>query len=98
MHEHGLRPPALQVVIADADGPFARVDHYWEECRTVGEADGAVKYTSPAALFEEKQREDRLRDLGLSVVRYTWREMYEHPVLVMARFERAFARARRSAA
>jgi hypothetical protein len=39
--EQGLPPPALQVLVADEDGPFARMDHAWEEERTVAEADGA---------------------------------------------------------
>ena len=98
MHEHGLPAPTLQAVIADADGTFARVDHYWEDLRVVGEADGALKYAEPGSLFLEKQREDRMRDLGLAVVRYTWDEALHRPVIMMGRFLRAFERQRRAAA
>lgn len=97
-HEHDLPPSELQVWIADADGPFARVDHCWDEHRTIAEADGALKYDAPAVLFEEKQREDRLREAGFEVVRYTWDEILRRPEVVVARLHRAFARADRRAA
>lgn len=93
--EQQLPAHALQVVIADADGPFARVDHCWEEQRTVAEADGAVKYATPADVFAEKRREDRLRDLGWEVVRYTWDEALRRPGLLSSRVRRAFLRASR---
>ncbi len=90
--EQGLPPPALQVLVADEDGPFARMDHAWEEERTVAEADGALKYASAADLFLEKRREDRLRDLGWEVVRYTWDDALRRPELLAARVRRAFLR------
>ena len=96
--EQGLPPPDLQLLIADEEGPFARVDQAWEEHRTLAEADGALKYATPAGLFAEKRREDRLRDLGWEVVRYTWDDALRHPDLLAARVRRAFLRsARRSA-
>lgn len=97
-HEHGLPLPDLQVLIGDVDGPFARVDQCWEQYRTVAEADGAVKYTEPGALFAEKQREDRMRDCGWEVVRYTWDEALRRSDEVVGRMLRAFARGARRAA
>lgn len=97
LHEDDLPPPELQVMIADVDGPFAWVDHYWEQYRTVGEADGALKYDEPGALFAEKRREDRIRDTGLEVVRYTWDEALHRPTVMTARFRRAFSRQTRRA-
>ena len=91
--EQGLPPCDLQVVVGDAYGPIARVDHAWLAHRTVAEADGALKYTSPEALFAEKRREDRLREAGFEVVRYTWDEALRSPALVAARVRAAFARA-----
>lgn len=96
--EQGLPPSEQQVLIVDADGPFARVDHCWRAQRTVAEADGAVKYGDSSSLFLEKQREDRLRDAGWEVVRYTWDEALRTPSVVVARVLRAFARAERRAA
>lgn len=97
-HQQGLEPPDLQVVLNDNDGVIGRVDHYWEATRTVGEADGALKYAEPGDLFAEKVREDRLRDAGHQVVRYTWDEVVHRPASVAARFQRAFDRGRRLAA
>ena len=89
--EQGLPPPPLQVVVADDDGPFARVDQCWQQHRTIAEADGALKYATSADLFAER-REDRLRDAGFEVVRYTWDEALHHPAALAARVRRAFER------
>ena len=91
--EHGLPPCELQVVLGDAWDPIGRVDHSWREHRTVAEGDGALKYSDPAALFAEKRREDRLREAGFEVVRYTWDEVLRTPEVVVNRILRAFARA-----
>lgn len=97
-HQHGLVAPDLQVVLGDDEGVIGRVDHYWAATRTIGEADGALKYAEPADLFAEKVREDRFRDAGYQVVRYTWDESVHRPQVVVARFLRAFARSHRRAA
>lgn len=91
--EHGLPPCELQVVLGDADGPIGRVDHYWAAQRTVAEGDGALKYAAPVDLFAEKRREDRLREAGFEVVRYTWDEVLRTPEVVVARVLAAFTRA-----
>ena len=96
--EHGLPAPDLQVRLGDAQGPIARVDQYWEQHRTVAEADGALKYSSANDLFAEKRREDRLREAGFEVVRYTWDEILRTPQVVVARILAAFERAARRAA
>jgi hypothetical protein len=96
--QHGLPTPELQVLLGDACGPFARVDQCWRAQRTVAEADGALKYAGRDSLFVEKQREDRLRDAGWEVVRYTWDEALRTPGLVVSRVLRAFDRSARRAA
>jgi hypothetical protein len=88
----GLPAPVLQYAV---DG--IRCDFGWAECRTVAEFDGRIKYgrclrpgQSPGdAVFEEKVREDALRDRGLHVVRWIWAELdsFETPA---ARLRRAF--------
>jgi hypothetical protein len=98
MHNQGLPAPLLQVVFMDADGFVARVDFYFSDQETVVEFDGLVKYAggSPEVLVEEKLREDRLRALGVEVVRVTWSDL-DRPADVAARIRRAFTRARRTA-
>jgi very-short-patch-repair endonuclease len=87
-----LPQPELQVSFADAAGPIGRVDFYWKAHRTVGEADGRVKYDQPQALWDEKRREDRLRELGLQVVRWSHGDITQHPMLVYERLIAAFRR------
>jgi len=97
----GLPRPDLQVVIDGlGSDPAARVDFLFEEHRTIGEFDGKIKYgrllhpgQDPGdVVWQEKQREDRLRELGFEVVRVIWADL-ARPDLIADRFRRAFARA-----
>lgn len=96
MFEHGLPMPDLQAVIATPDGFEARVDFLWEESGVIGEFDGQQKYGRllrdgelPAdAVFREKIREDRLRELGYIVIRWVWDDLL-HPERLVARIRRA---------
>ncbi|MGH3564545.1 MAG: hypothetical protein ACRDRH_00645 [Pseudonocardia sp.] len=62
---------------------LGRVDFGWPGLRTVGEFDGRVKYgrllrpgQDPGdAVFEEKRREDLIRDEDLRVVRWIWNDL-----------------------
>ncbi len=99
MHEAELPPPDLQLVLDDLDGPMGRTDFCWTQHRTVGEADGFAKYRSAdgaadfSALRAEKIREDRLREAGWEVFRFTWGEAVHRPAVIAERARRAFARA-----
>ncbi|GAA1483099.1 hypothetical protein GCM10009624_35390 [Gordonia sinesedis] len=93
MIEAGLPVPRLQHEFVDRDGEFvARTDHDWAG-RLVGEFDGAVKYqkhlrpgeTPFDAMRREKQREDRLRRMGIMVIRWTWRDLERGVVAGMVR-------------
>lgn len=83
-----------QVRVVDNGGfVVARVDFLVGD-RVVVEFDGAVKYAGDASgrtLFDEKRREDRLRELGFEVVRVTWSDL-GHPERVLARIGAALAR------
>jgi hypothetical protein len=82
--DRDIPQPRLQRVFYTAAGVFvARVDFEWEG-RLVGEFDGLVKYgqgsmtpgqTPTDVVIAEKIREDRLRQLGLEVVRWTWADL-----------------------
>lgn len=98
---HGLRPSHLQFVVRDDAGSVvARTDFCWEQHRTLGEFDGKIKYgelrgeEDPGdVVFREKVREDRLRDLGWQVVRWTWSDL-QQPHQLADRIRTAFDRHR----
>jgi len=84
LHRLGLPPTDLQFEVRGADGQLVgRTDFVWEDARLVGEFDGRVKYgrllrsgQDPGdAVFEEKRREDAIRDEGWGVVRWTWSDL-----------------------
>ena len=84
LHALGLAPSGLQFPVHSADGVLlGRTDFVWEHHRVVGEFNGRVKYgrllrpeQDPGdAVFEEKRREDAIRDEGWRVVRWTWGDL-----------------------
>jgi putative AbiEi antitoxin of type IV toxin-antitoxin system len=112
LHRFGIPLPVPQVVIRDSRGRFVgRVDGYWPDHVTVGEADGRLKYgiaehvqersggeaeageLARRAVLREKEREDRLRDTGVELVRWTTWDIVHQPSAVAERLQRAFRRA-----
>jgi hypothetical protein len=95
----GLPAPEQQVNIYDALGLIGRVDFLWKQQRTIGEFDGKVKYVGSGVdaltLYQEKRREDRLREAGFEVVRFSWSDIINRPAWVIAQVRQAFARAAR---
>lgn len=96
----GVPVPELQFLVIDSEGEVcARSDFAWRAQRTLGEFDGRAKYgrllragDKPGnAVFREKVREDRLRDLGWEVVRWTWDDL-SNPSALAARITAAFVR------
>ena len=103
LHDLGHAPSALQHVITSSTGAFvARTDFAWEEDKVVGEFDGRIKYgrllrpgqDAGDAVFEEKLREDAIRDIGWEVVRWTWVDL-SAPAHLAERVERARIRGAR---
>lgn len=101
LHRWKLPPSALQFEIRTKSGlHVARTDFAWEEHRLVGEFDGRVKYgrllrpgQDPGdAVFEEKVREDAIRDEGWGVVRWVWSDL-QRPDRLAARVRRGRERA-----
>jgi very-short-patch-repair endonuclease len=74
--EHDIPLPTAQRVIIDGLKRFvARVDFWWDDVRLVGECDGRAKYLTVQDVYAEKLREDRIRALGYSVIRWGAREL-----------------------
>ena len=104
----GIPQPDLQVEIRDSLGRLIGItDLYVREIRTAVEFDGKLKYGR--ALYEqtgrledvdlgtvvwnEKRREDQIRDEGNEMVRLVWHELDGHDREVRGRFDRASRRA-----
>ncbi|MGC5259350.1 hypothetical protein ACPXCG_23670 [Gordonia sp. DT218] len=79
--DRGLPMPELQVNLYDNWGRWiARVDFYWREHRTVGEADGESKYSGlsgVAVLRKEKGRSDAIVEAGNRAIHWGWSDVDE---------------------
>jgi hypothetical protein len=81
----GIPAPELQFTVRTSYGHLIGItDFAWEEHRLLGEFDGRVKYgrllkpgqTASDVLFEEKRREDLLREAtGFAMVRLIWADL-----------------------
>lgn len=101
IHRAGLPRPELQVEVLDQHGRFvARGDFGYRRQRVIGEFDGRIKYTGELqgtdadpreVLWNEKLREDAVRDAKWSMVRWIWSDL-DHPTEVIARLRRALGR------
>lgn len=95
-HLAGLPRPEPQYEVFGPDGRLVgRCDFGWPEFRVLGEFDGRKKYSellrrpgqaAEDVLIDEKRREDRLRALGWTVLRWMWDELYRpEPLLAQLR-------------
>jgi hypothetical protein len=98
----GIPRPISQFEIRDANGKLLGItDWAWPKYRTFGEFDGKIKYgrllkpgqEPGAVVFEEKRREDELREAsGFMAIRFIWTD-YERPMTMRSRLERILYRA-----
>ncbi|WLQ07052.1 type IV toxin-antitoxin system AbiEi family antitoxin domain-containing protein [Arthrobacter oryzae] len=86
LHLAGFEAPVLQQEFRDEQGLIGYADFYWKRARVVGEFDGEEKYLKPEYLrgrtpsqvvVEEKYREDRIRAIGFTVVRWVWADLMQ---------------------
>jgi very-short-patch-repair endonuclease len=88
--EHRLPLPEQQVVIDTYRGSY-RVDGLWPDRRVVLEVDGLLKYRGDVEnpLVEEKLRQEAIERAGYKVVRITWSDIHDTPLLTVARIRAA---------
>jgi very-short-patch-repair endonuclease len=67
------------------------VDFLWRECRLVVEVDGYRFHSSRTAFERDRRRDADLSAAGYRVLRFTWRQLVEEPVAVIARLAQALA-------
>jgi hypothetical protein len=97
-HVGRIPAPVLQAPVHRPDGTIAGItDWHWSAHCLLGEFDGKIKYgrllkpgqTPGDAVFEEKRREDELRELtGCQMIRLVWDD-YRSPEATLARVRRA---------
>ena len=104
----GLPKPELQYRIDSSSGRLLGIsDFYFDGMATAAEFDGRLKYGRALyerdgrldegidlgeVVWQEKRREDAIRDAGHEMVRFIWSELDGHDGALRARFLRAFAR------
>ncbi len=62
-------------------GPY-EVDFLWRMQRVIGETDGHRHHGTRAAFERDRERDARLSAAGYRVVRFTYRQVIEHPAFV----------------
>ncbi|MGO4189442.1 hypothetical protein [Pseudarthrobacter sp. TAF60_1] len=97
IHVLGFPAPVLQHTFYDSEGFIGRTDFFWPEYGVIGEFDGDAKYldddllgdrTARETVLAEKKREDRLRALGYTVVRWDWKAV-TNPELLAQKLQAA---------
>jgi hypothetical protein len=95
----GLPAPVLQAQFWDGTRWMAeRVDFWWPDFRTIGEADGLGKFeaATPAErrrlLRRYQERDQRLADRDLEIVHFGWEDAVLRPDPLIGRFQAAFSR------
>jgi very-short-patch-repair endonuclease len=76
---HRLPRPEVNVRV----GRF-RVDFLWRDQRLIVEVDGWEAHRTRSAFEEDRARDVRLKLLGYTVVRFTWRQLTDDPGEVAA--------------
>lgn len=69
----GVSPDVLQLEVRDDDGYLLGIgDLGWRAARVIAEADGRDPHSNPAAVFDDRMRQNRLVNAGWRVLRFTW--------------------------
>jgi Transcriptional regulator, AbiEi antitoxin/Protein of unknown function (DUF559) len=94
--DHGIPAPELQVWVGGEEGGvLGRADFLWRQYRTIGEADGAMKYADTNRAISQLRRDAALRRDGFEVVHFTWDEINRVPYQVARSLREAFRRGAR---
>ena len=70
------------------------VDFLWPEARLIVEVDGFAFHGHRPAFERDRLRDMVLRDRGFEVIRVTWKQLVDQPLLVIAHIARALERPR----
>lgn len=93
MVDHGVPLPMPQYQVFDRDGSLvARLDGAYPRQRLGVEFDGRAVHDQPDAVFRDRQRQNRLAQLGWMVMRFTWWDVVHDPASFTNEIRRALTR------
>lgn len=84
LRAHGLPPARFQYVVRDGGRFVARIDFAYPEVRVAIEVDGFDTHGGRRAFQSDRDRQNRLLELGWRVLRFTWADVVRHPDKVAA--------------
>ena len=79
-----LEPPEANVRVGAHE-----VDFLWRAERLVVEVDGYAFHSSRASFERDRLRDSELQAAGLRVLRVTWRQIVDDPMMLVARLAQA---------
>jgi very-short-patch-repair endonuclease len=87
----GLPQPRCNTDVADLDHHPHEVDFYFPAHRLVVEVDGWRDHGTRAAFERDRAKDVELHALGYAVLRFTWRQVMQEPLLVATRIAQVLA-------
>lgn len=87
----GVPPEALQHPVLDGPALVARLDLAWPSRRVALEVDSRF-HDAPRALYRDRTRQNRLLNLGWSVLHTTWHDLLTAPIPILVTLFHALGR------
>lgn len=92
LRAHGLPLRVPQYLISEAGRIIARIDFAYPEIRLGIETDGYASHGGREGWAADLKRENRLKLLGWTLLRFTWWNVHDEPELVVAQIRTALRR------
>lgn len=89
-----IRAARLPEPQANARVEGFEVDFLWPDAHLIVEVDGFAFHGHRGAFERDRLRDMALRDRGFEVIRVTWKQLVDEPLLVIAHIARALERLR----
>lgn len=91
LRKHALPLPSPQYRVLDGDRFVARLDFAYPSLRVGIEADGYRWHASPERWRRDLRRENHLKLLGWTLLRFSWEDVHERPEVVASQVRAALA-------
>jgi very-short-patch-repair endonuclease len=91
LRKHGLPIPVPQLVVTDGDIFVARLDFAYPAFRLGIEADGYWWHTGVDRWRDDLRRENRLKLLGWTILRFSWEDVHDRPEYVASQVRSALS-------